>query len=51
MAPDDVFVEALVYGLAPTAGWGLGVDRLCMTLLDLPAIREALLFPILRDKK
>ena len=50
LAPDDDFVAALEYGLAPTAGWGLGVDRLCMTLLGLSAIREVLLFPILRPR-
>ena len=50
LAPDDDFIAALEYGLAPTAGWGLGVDRLCMTLLGLSAIREVLLFPILRPR-
>mmetsp|Transcript_44405 Transcript_44405/g.105395 ORF Transcript_44405/g.105395 Transcript_44405/m.105395 type:complete len:349 (+) Transcript_44405:1-1047(+) len=42
------FVDALEYGLPPTGGWGLGVDRLCMMLLDKSSIREVCLFPVMR---
>ena len=48
LAPDDDFVAALEYGLAPTAGWGLGVARLLMVLTGSRNVRETVLFP--RDR-
>jgi len=46
VAVDDSFVDALEYGLPPTGGWGLGVDRLIMTILSQHSIREVILFPV-----
>ena len=45
------FVDALEYGLPPTAGWGLGVDRFVMLLTKQSSIREVLLFPTMRKIK
>ena len=49
-AADADFVEALKYGLPPTTGLGLGVDRLVMILADVDNIKEVILFPTMRPK-
>jgi lysyl-tRNA synthetase class 2 len=47
---DDDFVEALQYGMPPTAGWGLGVDRFITILADKHSIRETILFPFMKSR-
>ncbi len=50
MVYDEDYVRALLHGMPPAAGFGLGVDRLVMLLCNQSSIRDVLLFPLMRPE-
>ena len=51
MPYDEDFVTALKYGMPPTAGLGMGIDRLVKLLVNAPNLKEVILFPTLKPER
>ena len=48
---DEDYIRALEYGMPPTAGWGMGIDRFTAILTDQASLKDVILFPTLKPEK
>jgi lysyl-tRNA synthetase class 2 len=48
---DNDYIRALEYGMPPTAGWGMGIDRFTQLLTDQSTIKDVILFPAMRNEE
>ncbi|KAI9596863.1 lysyl-tRNA synthetase-like protein [Syncephalis fuscata] len=48
--PDNAYCDALEYGLPPTGGWGMGIDRVCALFSQVHHLRETLAFPLMKSR-
>ena len=47
---DEDFVQSMEYGMPPTGGIGIGIDRMCMIILNLQSIRDVIFFPFMKPE-
>ena len=47
---DEDFIQAMEYGMPPTGGIGIGIDRMCMIILNLQSIRDVIFFPFMKPE-
>ena len=51
MPLDEDYLTAMEYGMPPISGWGMGIDRFCALLMDVPNLRDVVWFPLMKPER